>query len=69
MNKRVLELYNREEYSMAEKMYEGYMQIVKSYYDKERIKYSDMEIPQDSEEFKRGFICGIKVLSSIVQDM
>ena len=69
MDKSAYEKYIREEYSMAEKMYKNYIEIIKSYQEHENMKYTDMQIPIDSKEFKRGFICGIKLMSSIIDDL
>lgn len=61
--------YIRENYTMAEKIYEGYMIMRKVVGDIENIKYDNPDKMAMSEEFKQGFIAGVKCLSAILMDM
>ena len=65
-----LELYNREYYTMAEQIYEQYMQIRKVVKGIENMKYGgDIDSFEHNEDFKQGFIAAVKVMSAIFMDM
>lgn len=61
--------YTREEYTYCEKLYEQYMEMRKVLKAIENIKYDNVDPMQLSEEFKQGFIAGIKIMSSILMDL
>lgn len=62
-------LYNRENFSIEEELYEAYIEMRKSMNKLERFKYGNDDPFQTSEEFKQGFIAGVKIMSSILLDI
>lgn len=62
-------LYTRENYSIEEELYKNYIEMRKSLGKLENMKYSNEDKLLDSEEFKQGFIAGIKIMSSILIDL
>ena len=65
-----MERYVRDEYTMAEALYNEYMQMRAAVCKVENKKYSgDIDSMVGSEDFKRGFIAGVKVMSALFMDM
>ncbi|MGN0961351.1 MAG: hypothetical protein ACI4PF_04040 [Christensenellales bacterium] len=61
--------YTREDYTMAEKLFEEYKIMREYVVNRENIKYSYVDPYRNSEDFKQGFIAGVKILSSILMDL
>lgn len=64
-----LERYTREEFTMEEQLYNYYIQMRKVMHSLENFKYGTEDKFQSSEDFKQGFLAGIKILSSILLDI
>ena len=65
-----LEKYNRDNYTMAENLYLRYMEMRKTIKGVENLKYSgDIDSFENNEDFKQGFIAGVKIMSAIFMDM
>ena len=66
---KIKELYNRENFSIEEELYDSYknMRIALNKY--ENMKYSVEDNIVKSEDFKQGFIAGIKIMSSLLIDL
>lgn len=62
-------LYTREKFSLEEELYTNYINMRKSLGKLENMKYSNEDEMLNSEEFKQGFIAGIKIMSSILIDL
>ena len=63
------ELYQREILSMAEKIYQGHIIMRKAINEFEKIKYNYDDKYINSNEYKLGFIAGVKAMSSIIKDL
>ena len=63
------EKYIREEYSIEEELYNKYLELRKSLSRVENIKYDNPDTISLSEEFKQGFIAGVKIMSSLLLDI
>ncbi|MBE5736601.1 MAG: hypothetical protein E7356_04560 [Clostridiales bacterium] len=61
--------YFREKYTMEEKIYESYVNMRKSLSELENYKYATEDKYISSEEFKQGFIAGLKIMSSLLLDI
>ena len=64
-----LERFTREQFSFAEKLYNDYISIRKTINNYENMKYSIKDPYITSEEFKQGFISGVKIISSLLMDI
>ena len=64
-----LELYKREHYTMAEELFNNFKNMKGCVDGIQKLKY-DFEDPYMlSEEYKQGFIAGVKIMSAILMDM
>jgi hypothetical protein len=63
------QLYQRDILSMAEKIYNGHIIMRKAVNEYENMKYKIDDPCITSEEFKMGFLAGVKAMSSILQDL
>ena len=61
--------YIRESYSIEEDLYESYRNMWIAMNKYENIKYSKDDEMVDSEDFKQGFIAGVKIMSSLLLDI
>ncbi len=61
--------YIREDFTFEEKLFEKYMALRKVANEYENFKYAKPDNYATSEDFKQGFIAGVKVLSSILIDI
>ena len=61
--------YIREDFSIEEKLYENYISMRKNLKEYESYKYSSEDPYINSQEFKQGFIAGVKIISSIILDI
>ena len=59
-------LYNRDAFTFEEKLYQKYLELRKITSELESIKYSKADTYSTSEDFKQGFIAGVKIMSSIL---
>jgi len=64
-----LELYQRQEYSMEEKLFKKHIEMRKIVKDIEKQKYNVDDSLECSDEYKQGFIAGVKTLASIIFDL
>ena len=64
-----LERFTREQFSFAEKLYNDYISMRKTINNYENMKYSIKDPYITSEEFKQGFISGVKIISSLLIDI
>lgn len=62
-------LYAREKFSLEEKLYENYVEMRKNMNKLENFKYGKEDKYISSEEFKQGFIAGVKIMSSLLIDL
>ena len=62
-------LYIREDFSIEEKLYENYIEMRKNMSKLENYKYGKEDKYMTSEEFKQGFIAGVKIMSSLLIDL
>ena len=63
------EKYIRQQYSLEEELYNKYIELRKSISRIENIKYDNPDTAALSEEFKQGFIAGVKIMSSLLLDI
>ncbi|MBE5738899.1 MAG: hypothetical protein E7354_04155 [Clostridiales bacterium] len=63
------EMYTREKYTFEESLYAKYVDMRKIVSKIENFKYSNKDTQIDSEDFKQGFIAGVKIMSSLFMDM
>ena len=68
-NDKNLELYIRNYFTTAEKIYENYINIRREVNLMERLKYDVEEKYLNNEDYKQGFLAGIKVMTSIYMDL
>lgn len=61
--------YTRDAFTFEEKMYEKYIELRKVMHELESMKYGSDDKLINSEDFKQGFIAGVKVISSILLDI
>ena len=61
--------YIRDDFTYCEKLYDKYLEMRKVLSDIELIKYAKSDPIQTSEDFKQGFIAGVKIMSSIFMDV
>ena len=64
-----LENYTRHQYTVAEKIYKNYQNMRMEINGLESIKYEINDPYITSEDFKQGFIAGVKVMNSIFMDL
>ena len=62
-------LYQREDFTIEEKLYDAYIEMRKNMNKLEKFKYGIDDPMLNSEEFKQGFIAGIKIMSSLLIDV
>ena len=63
------ELSVNEECNFAERLYNNYIAMQKSLKGLEKKKYGKEGKNLNSQDFKQGFIAGVKILSSLFLDM
>ncbi|MBE5735975.1 MAG: hypothetical protein E7356_01270 [Clostridiales bacterium] len=63
------ERYIREYFTMEEKLFEKYMEMVGVLFEVESYKYYKESPIQHQEAFKQGFLAGVKILSSMLLDI
>lgn len=63
------ERYIREQYSLEEQLYTHYAKMREAMSNIENIKYYKEDTFSKSEDFKQGFIAGVKIMSSILLDL
>ena len=63
------ELYMRKNFTIAEKIYEHYINIRRELSYMEKMKYDIKDDYILNEDYKQGFLAGIKVMMSIYMDM
>ena len=68
-NDKDLELYIRDRFTTAEKIYLNYMNIRKEINFMENMKYSVEDEYSQNEDYKQGFLAGIKLMMSIFMDI
>lgn len=62
-------LYSRENYSLEEELYKNYIEMRSVIGKLESMKYNNEDKILNSEEFKQGFIAGVKIMSSLLLDV
>ena len=62
-------LYVREDFSVEEELYKNYIAMRKSISKVESMKYENRDKYLESDDFKQGFIAGVKIMSSILLDL
>lgn len=62
-------LYSRENYSLEEELYKNYIEMRSVMGKLESMKYNNEDKILNSEEFKQGFIAGVKIMSSLLLDV
>lgn len=63
------EKYTRSDFTFEEKLFEKYLQMRGVVGELESKKYLNTDKYMCSEEFKQGFLAGVKVMSSILIDL
>ncbi len=63
------ERYIRDEFSFEEKLYEKYVEMRKIIHEFENLKYATSDVYTQSEDFKQGFLAGVKTISSLIIDI
>ena len=61
--------YTREQYTFAETLYNNYIEMRKTLNQIEGLKYDIKDKYILNEDFKQGFIAGIKIMSSLFLDL
>ena len=64
-----LEKYTRTDFTYAEKLYDNYISMRKEISKIENYKYSVEDKYINNEDFKQGFLAGIKIMSSFMFDI
>ena len=64
-----LEKYTRTDFTYAEKLYDNYVSMRKEISKIENYKYSVEDKYINNEDFKQGFLAGIKIMSSFMFDI
>ena len=62
-------LYKRSIFTMEEELYKHYMAMRQVVNNIEKFKYGIDDVFESSEEFKQGFIAGVKVMSTMFMDI
>lgn len=62
-------LYTREYYTLAESLYNNYNEMRIALNNFEKMKYEVKDKYISNEDFKQGFIAGVKIMSSMFLDM
>ena len=62
-------LYIREYYTLAESLYNNYNEMRIALNNFEKMKYEVKDKYISNEDFKQGFIAGVKIMSSMFLDM
>ena len=62
-------LYQREDFTIEEKLYDSYIEMRKNMNKLEKFKYGGDDPILSNEEFKQGFIAGVKIMSSLLLDI
>ena len=68
-NNKSLERYTRTQYTVAEQIYKAHMEMRKNIYGLENLKYEMKDPYSSSEEFKQGYLAGVKTMMSIFMDL
>lgn len=63
------EKYTRTDFAYAEKLYDNYISMRKEISKIENYKYSVEDKYINNEDFKQGFLAGIKIMSSFMFDI
>ncbi len=63
------ELYTREDFTFEEGLFQKYLDLRSVVNKLENIKYKNADEFATSNDFKQGFLAGIKVMSSIFIDV
>lgn len=61
--------YQRKFYTMEEELYKHYLKLRGVLHDIEAFKYATEDNFSTSEDFKQGFIAGVKIMSSMLIDL
>ena len=62
-------LYTRENFSFEEKLYVSSIEMRIALGKMEKMKYGGDDKYLQSEDFKQGFIAGVKIMSSMLLDL
>ena len=62
-------LYTRTDFTYPEKLYEYFMKMRQELEDVHKAKYGSDDPYRTSEDFKQGFIAGVKIMSAILMDL
>lgn len=62
-------MYLRDDFTYCEKLYDKYLEMRKVLGDIETLKYGKTDPILKSEDFKQGFIAGVKIMSSMLMDL
>lgn len=63
------ELYTREDFTFEEELFQKYLDLRSVVNKLENIKYKNADKFATSNDFKQGFLAGVKVMSSIFIDV
>ena len=61
--------YTREHYTMAEELFNNFKNMKGCVDGIQKLKYDFEDSYMLSEEYKQGFIAGVKIMSAILMDM
>jgi hypothetical protein len=62
-------LYTRKHFSYPEKLYEHFMNMRSELEEVHKTKYGSDDPYRTSEEYKQGFMAGVKIMSAILMDL
>ena len=63
------ERYLREDYTMAEQIFEGFKVMRKAVMKEANVKYVKDDEMLNSKEYKLGFLAGVKCMSAMFMDL
>lgn len=63
------EKYTRTDFTYAERLYDNYISMRKEISKIENYKYSVEDKYINNEDFKQGFLAGVKIMSSFMFDI
>lgn len=63
------ELYTRQDYTFEEELFQKYLALRNVVNKLENIKYKNTDEFATSNDFKQGFLAGVKIMSSIFIDV
>ncbi len=63
------ESYTGYDYTLEENLYQKYIDMRKAMHNLEQYKYSKDDPYIKSEDFKQGFLAGVKIMSSMLLDI